>query len=325
MSEQRPRVLYLSHVPNDMKAVILPLFCGFADIAFLDRDDDRERMDRIGSADVVVVAASKLTAPMIARAPSLRLVHHHGVGYHDTVDVDALRRARLPLAITRAGTTSVVAEHVVMLTLAVLRRLTLLDVSVRAGDWHVNAFRAQSRSLEGMTIGYLGMGEIGQATAKLFRPFGTTGIYYNRSGPLPAGATSALGLTHAPLDDVISLADVLTLHLPLTAETHGLINATRLERMRPGSVLINTARGKLVDSEALADVLTRGHLAGAGLDVLDREPPSLPSTLLQSPNLIVTPHVAAATLDALRQKTEFIAANIRRFWLSGRVENAIAF
>ena len=132
-------------------------------------------------------------------ATRLRLVHHQGVGYHDTVDWAALAERRIPLALTPEGTTTGVAEHAVMLALAVCKRLPYADAELRQGRWHINALRPESRELSGMTVGYLGMGRIGQALAERLRVFGTRGLYFDEAQPLPAARERELGLERVGL------------------------------------------------------------------------------------------------------------------------------
>ena len=158
----------------DMIREVMP--SGFELVA-LDSDNDAERSLKISDAHVAIVAATPLTRPLIEAARKLQLVHHQGVGYQDTVDVAALRERRLPLALTPEGTTTPVAEITIFLMLAVLRRLTFADSELRQGRWHSNSLRPVSRNLKGRSIGYIGMGRIGQASAALAHAFGTTGLY----------------------------------------------------------------------------------------------------------------------------------------------------
>lgn len=191
---------------------------------------------------MVIVGAAPLTGELINAARSLRLVDHQGVGYHDTVDSGALAARGIALALAPEGTTIGVAEHTVLLMLATLRRLSYADSEWRAGRWHVNSLRPVSRNLAGRTIGYVGMGRIGQAVAERLKSFDTQGLYFDPLR-LSAEREASLSVRAVSLDEVLAQADIVTLHLPATAATRHLIDAQALARMKRGSYLINTARG----------------------------------------------------------------------------------
>ncbi|XWN30302.1 MAG: 2-hydroxyacid dehydrogenase [Devosia sp.] len=322
-SAHRPKVLYLSHGPDALYEVMRQRAEPQLDLMTLTQDCDSERLSLIGRADAVIVAAYPLTGPMIERAAGLRFVHHQGVGYQDTIDLDALGRRGARLAITPTGTTTGVAEHTVLLALAVLRRLPFADAELRQGRFHVNALRPQSRELAGKTIGYIGMGRIGQEAARRFRAFDTEGLYHDPAVTLPAGEEKRLGLTAAPLAEVIGSADVLTLHIPSTPATRHLINQDKLALMKPTAILINTARGPVVDETALAEALAKGQIAGAGLDVFENEPPDPSSPLMAMHNTVLTPHISAGTLDAFATKMDAVFANLHRFFKGEPIENEI--
>jgi phosphoglycerate dehydrogenase-like enzyme len=268
------------------------------------------------------VAAYPLRRPLIEAARRLRLVHHQGVGYQDTVDAAALAARGVALALTPEGTTVGVAEHAVLLVLAVCRRLAFADSELRAGRWHVNSLRPHSRELFGRTVGYVGMGRIAQAVAERLRAFGTRGVYADPVA-LPPAREAELDVRRASLDETLREADVVTLHVPLTAETRHLIGREAIARMKPGAVLVNTARGGVVDEVALHDALAAGRLGGAGLDVFEREPPPADHPLFRLPTVVVTPHIAAGTRDALAAKMAAVFANVERFYAGEPLRNRV--
>jgi len=328
MSTDRPEpeppcVLYLSHGPEALYDMIRRAAGPGIDVATLEADDDRERREKLARADAVIVAATPFRADLIAAAPRLRFVQHQGVGYHDTVDMDAFAATGARLAINPAGTTTGVAEHALLLTLAVLRRLAFADAELRQGRWHINTLRDESRELAGKTVGYVGMGRIGQAAAQRFRAFDTTGLYHDPVVGLPAEMETVLGLRRAPLEELLASADVVTLHLPLTPATRHLMDARAIARMRRGAILVNTARGPIVEEAALVDALERGHLGGAGLDVFETEPPPTSSPLLAMRNVVLTPHISAGTRDAFEAKMVAAFDNLRRFFRGEPVENEV--
>ena len=176
------------------------------------------------------------------------------------------------MALTLEGTTIGVAEHTVLLMLAAAKRLTFADAELRSGRWHVNALRGVSRELFGKQIGYVGMGRIGQAVAERLKAFGCSGIYADPVSQLSLAQEAALGLRRASLDEVLAAADFLTIHVPLTASTRGLIGRAAIARLKPGTIVVNTARGGIIDESALAEALASSHVLAAGLDVFERAP-----------------------------------------------------
>ncbi|MCL4747429.1 MAG: 2-hydroxyacid dehydrogenase [Burkholderiaceae bacterium] len=307
------RVLYLSHATPEVYAIIRAAVSPGIDLVTLDRDSDDERRGRLADADIVIVASYPFRRPLIDVARNLKLVHSQGVGYHDTMDIVALRERGIPIALTPEGTTTGVAEHTILLMLAACKLLPFADRELREGRFHINALRPQSREIAGMTIGYVGFGRIGQAVATRLKVFGTNGLYADAAVALDPTAQTALGVRRASLDEVLAAADILSLHLPLTGETRGLISRDAIARMKVGAILVNTARGGIVDEDALADALATGHLAAAGLDVFTKEPPDVSHRLFGMPNVVVTPHISAGTRDALAVKMAAIFANIVRF------------
>ncbi|MGH8713377.1 MAG: 2-hydroxyacid dehydrogenase [Casimicrobiaceae bacterium] len=320
-----PKIFYNSHASEDVYAVIREVMPPGYELVTLECDDDGERKAKIADCEVVICAAYRLTAPLIAAAAKLRLIHHQGVGYHDTLDIEAVKQRGIPLALTPEGTDISVAEHAVMLMLAACRRLAFADAELRAGRFHINALRPVSRELSGMTIGYVGMGRIGQAVAERLRAFATRGIYFDKFAALGDETAARLGVRRVPaLDALLGEADIVTLHVPLTELTRHLINEKTIALMKPGAILINTARGPLVDEAALADALQRGRLAAAGLDVFETEPLPASSPLARLPNVVLTPHISAGTRDALKTKMRAIFANVQRLYANEPLKNLVA-
>ena len=318
-----PRVLYLSHAPPPVYDIIRGELPPGFELVTLDADDDAERRAKAADCEVIVVAATPLRRDVIDAAKGLRLVHHQGVGYHDTVDCVALAARGIPLALTPEGTSIGVAEHAVLLALSVCKRLPYADAELRQGRWHINALRPESRELRGMTIGYLGMGRIGQAVAERLLPFGTQGIYCDDQTPLAADRERRLGLERVGFDALLSRSDLLTLHLPLTPATRHIVDAAAIAKMKTGAIVVNTARGGLIDEQALFDALESGRLGGAGLDVFEREPPAVSSPLLALRSVVATPHISAGTRDALVTKMRALFDNVQRFYRGEALVNAV--
>ena len=303
------RVFYNSLGTPDMYDLIRARMGPGLELEVLDSDEDDERIARIADCDVAIVAAKPLSRRVIEAAPRLALVHHQGVGYHDTVHLPALVERGIRLALTPEGTTIGVAEHTVLLALAAARRAAYADAELRQGRWHVNALRPVSVELYGKSVGYIGFGRIGQEAARRLGAFGTTGYFHDPGvedgGDLPA--------TRAAFDWIVENVDILSLHLPLTEATRHIVSADVLRRMKPSAIVVNTARGGLIDDRALADALAHGRLLAAGLDVFEGEPVAADNPLCALPNVVLTPHISAGTRDALGHKMTALFANIDRF------------
>ena len=292
------------------------------ELATLERGTDDERMEALQDAEVVVVGSPKLERRHIEAAPRLKLVHHQGVGYHDTIDVQALQERGIPMAIAPGGTGEGVSEHTLMLMLAVCKRLTFVDAEMRRGVFHYSDLRTESRQLHGKTVGIIGFGRIGREVARRLQGFGVTVIYHDI---VPAGPDleRELRVTRAPLDQVLSRSDVVTLHVPLTPDTFHMIDRAALAAMKPGAMLINCARGPVVSEAALIEALASGRLSGAGLDVFEQEPPKHPMPLAQFRNVVLTPHIAPGTIDAMHMKLTDVFDNVRRLYAGEPLLNRI--
>lgn len=240
------------------------------------------------TADAVLHEHLDLTSTVIARMGRCRVIAHHGKGV-DNIDLAAATRQGIVVANVLDASLYEMAEHVFTLALAVARRLRNYSTAVRNGTWHVRSGEPVYR-LHGKTLGLIGFGRIAQQVALTGAALGMQVVAYARA-PQPLLA-SHLGVRYVTMDEAIQSADVLSLHLPLTAATHGILNAERIGRMKPTAILINVSRGALVDECALLQALTTGRLFGAGLDVLKHEPAAVDHPLLQLEQVVVTPHCA---------------------------------
>ncbi|MCC7326873.1 MAG: 2-hydroxyacid dehydrogenase [Burkholderiales bacterium] len=315
-------IFYLPHATPEVYAMIRAAMPATCELVTLEHDDDDERIAKLASAKIVIVATRRFTRPMIDAAKALQLVHHQGVGFQDTIDLPALAARKVRLALTPSGTTDGVAEHTILLMLAILKRLPFADRELREGRFHNNALRLVSRELKGLTVGYVGMGRIAQAVAARLLAFGTRGVYHDTAVALPPKRAAALGVVAAPFDRVLAQSDIVSLHAPLTPATRHLIDATALVRMKRGAYLVNTARGGLVDEAALIRALDSGHLAGAALDVFEQEPPSSPALFART-DVVLTPHISSGTRDAMTTKLRALFDNIERFRRGEPLENEV--
>jgi phosphoglycerate dehydrogenase-like enzyme len=302
----RPRVLNLTRTGEPIYEILRSALPPELELVVLDSGGRPEALARLGEADFVFTV--RMDAEEIAAAPRVRLIQLQGVGF-DGVDLQAATREGIPVAQTVEGTIVGVAEHAVLLILALYRRLLEADAAVRRGQWPVWQLRPTSYTLEGKTVGIVGLGRIGREVAVRCRAFGARLLY---SDVRRAEDEAALRLRRVPLGDLLAEADVVTLHAPLSAQTRRMIGERELGRMKPGAILVNTARGELVDEAALVRALREGRIAGAGLDVLEREPPDPESPLLSMANVVLTPHVATGTRDSMAAKMRAAGENFLR-------------
>jgi len=317
------KVFYFSHAPQNVYDIIREEVPEGFELVTLREDADEERKEKLADCEVVIVAARPMTREFVKAAPRLKLLHHQGVGYQDTVDAAALKAHNIALALTPAGTSVGVAEHTLLLTLAACKRLPFADSELRQGRWHINSLRPYSFELCGRTVGYVGMGRIGQEAAARFKAFGTRGIYCDPLAALPADREKELGVSRMDLEALLAAADIVTLHVPSGAATYHMIGEAALKRMKPHAILINTSRGSVIDEAALCRALEQGRIAGAGLDVFEEEPFRPDNPLAAMPNVVLTPHISAGTRDALKTKMRALFKNVRRFFNGEAMENQV--
>jgi phosphoglycerate dehydrogenase-like enzyme len=268
-------------------------------------DDDALLARLLPVADVLWHVLKPCTAAMIAGAPRLRLIQKIGVGVN-TIDLEAAKARGIPVCNLPGTNARAVAELTLALMLAVLRRLPQFDAAMRRGTWSDPALQDGIGELGGRTVGLVGYGAIPRLLAPVLAALGCRITYTSR-----APHADALG-EFRTLDALLAEADVVSLHVPLVPETETLIDAAALRRMRPGAVLINTARGGLVDQAALTEALSSGRLAGAGLDVFAHEPHNAAAPLFRLPNVVLTPHVAWLTTGTFDRSFALAAENCRR-------------
>ncbi len=274
-------------------------------------------------ADVVIVNMVKVTRELVAGWEKCKLVIRHGVGY-DNVDLEALEEAGIPLCYIPDYCTEEVAEQAIMLILACARRLItsrkVLDDSSARGQWDFQDVIPIYR-MAGRTVGILGCGRIGSLVYLKLKSFGFRFLICDPY--LSEERVRELGVERVDHETLFKESDFLTIHTPLTHETRHIVNKDTLALMKPTAYVINTARGPMVDSEALAEALRKGVIAGAGIDVYEREPPPPDHPLFSAPNVILTPHLAWYSEDAAWRIRELILLEIQRF-LEGKPPRYVA-
>ena len=267
--------------------------------------DDALLARALPNADVLWHVLKRCTSNMIAAAPKLRLIQKIGVGVN-TIDLDSARARDIAVCNLPGTNARAVAELTLLLMLAVLRRLPRFDTAMRRGEWSDPDLQDGIGELGGRTVGLVGYGAIPHLLAPVLIALGCRVIYTCRTPRSDASGD------YRPLNTLLAEADVISLHVPLVAETEHLIDAAALARMKPGAVLVNTARGGLVDQTALTEVLASGKLAGAGLDVFVHEPHDASAPLFQLPNVVLTPHIAWLTTGTFDRSFALAAENCRR-------------
>jgi (S)-sulfolactate dehydrogenase len=277
--------------------------------------DRREALlGALADADALIVRnRTKVDAALLAAAPRLRVVGRLGVGL-DNIDVAACRARGIEVIPATGANALAVAEYVVCTAMMLIRGAYLSTAAVAAGKWPRGQL-GEGREVAGKALGLVGFGGIGRLTAKLAQGVGMKVI---ATDPAIAGDASVWresGVAYRGLDDLLAEADAVSLHVPLTRDTRHLITAGRLARMKRGTVLVNTARGGVVDELALAEALKSGHIGGAALDVFEAEPLPADSPLAGAPNLILTPHVAGVTRESNARVSAMIADKVGQFLL----------
>jgi D-3-phosphoglycerate dehydrogenase / 2-oxoglutarate reductase len=252
-----------------------------------------ELVAAISAYDALIVRSQvQVDAEVIAAGHRLRVVARAGVGL-DNIDVEAARSAGLTVLNAPDGNTVAAAEHTLALLLAVARHVPAADASTRAGEWARARFGGIE--LRGRTLGIIGLGRIGLAVAARASAFGMGLVGFDPY--VSPEVARERGIEPVDLATLLRRSDVVTVHVPLTGETSHLLDAAAIATLRPGAIVLNVARGGVVDEAALADALREGRLAGAGIDVYEHEPP-VGSPLLDAPNVVLTPHIAASTAEA---------------------------
>jgi phosphoglycerate dehydrogenase-like enzyme len=303
-------------ITNTYKGAVLDIVrsCvpeGF-EIRTLPENTQEALMACVPEADYILASGRvKLDRQVLACAGRLRMIQRTGVGL-DSLDLDAIRERGIPLYVNQGVNSQSVAEHTILLILACLKKLCLIDRNTKNGVWQKQAQGVTTFELAGKTVGIVGMGHIGQRVAHILNSFGAKILYYAPSRQ-PETLERELGAVYTPLDELLSRSDVVTLHCPLTEQTRGMICQESLASMKDGVIIVNTARGGLVDEAALLEAIDSGHVAFAGLDVHGEEPIPAGNRLVMSDHVIATPHIGGVSYDAFHRMMSEAMRNIRCF------------
>lgn len=275
-------------------------------------DDRPALLAAAGNADALIVRnRTQVTAEVLAAGPNLRVVGRLGVGL-DNIDLDACRARGVEVIPATGANALAVAEYVIGTAMVLLRGCYSSSAEVAAGGWP-RARLSAGREIAGKVLGLVGFGGIGQLTAGLAHAVGMSVVGTDPTYPADAPVWKGTGVGARGLDAVLAEADVVSLHVPLTPATRNLIDARRIAGMKSGAILINTARGGVVDEAALAAALKAGQLGGAAIDVFDHEPLPAGTPFADAPNLILTPHVAGVTAESNTRVSSMIAERVAAF------------
>jgi D-3-phosphoglycerate dehydrogenase len=312
-----PRVVISGHIHDDGMAVLSSR--PGLEIDQLPDENPETLRARLSAADALLIRTAPLPADVLPLANHLKVVSRHGVGY-DNIPVEALTARGIPLALAIGANADSVAEQVLAFTFALAKRMPALDRAVRAGDWGARN-RLGPFEIGGRRLLVIGFGRIGRTLAHRAAALGMRVLAADAA--VPAEAIRAGGAE--PVADwraALAEADVISLHVPRTPETENMIGAAELARMRPDAILVNTARGGLIDEAALAAALGEGRLAGAGIDTLAEEPPSADNPLLASDRVILSPHTAGLSREAHANLSRISAENVLAA-LDGRLDPSV--
>ncbi len=296
----------LAHfIPGDKVLDFLAPDIDWLDIRYCAEDDDDTFYRELPDAEVIWHVLRPLSASDLERAPRCRLVHKLGAGVN-TIDVDAATRLGIAVANMPGANAASVAEGAVLLMLAALRRLPELDRATRAGaGWPSDPSLGETvRDIGGCTVGLIGYGNIAKRVETIVTAMGAEVLHTSTGDDGHPGWRT--------LPDLLAATDIVSLHLPLTAETANLLDAAALAQLKPGAVIVNTSRGPIIDEGALVDALRGGRLAAAGLDVFAVEPIPADNPLLRLDNVVLTPHVTWYTVDTMRRYLAEAVDNCRR-------------
>ncbi len=275
---------------------------------YLDRNESTDVLvERMRESEIAIISNIKLPESVLSACPKLQMLSVAFTGL-DHIDLEYCKQHGITIQNAAGYSTTAVSELAIGLMIDLLRKITELDGTIRQGGSRGNFL---GRELKGKTVGVVGTGAIGTATIRLLLAFGCKVVAYNRS---EHKEVLDMGVKYTTLDELMTISDIVTLHVPLTAETHHIIDKRRINMMKPTAILINTARGNVIDIEALAESLNNGRIAGAGIDVYEKEPPlDMGHVLLKAPNCVAVPHVGYATREAFDIRADIVIEHVKNF------------
>ncbi len=297
--EGKPAEIIKSAVPN-----------GF-ELEMLESVSQQELEGKVKEADYLLVSGRlKINRTVLGNAQNIKMIQRTGVGL-DSIDLEYIRNHDIPFYVNKGVNAQSVAEHTILLMLASLRNLVEINENTKRGIWKKQAQGVCTHELCGKTVGLIGMGAIGRKVAGMLKAFGAE-VLYNDVSKMKQEDENALGIKFSTRKEIIEKSDIISLHCPLTDDTRHMINDRAVNKMKNGVILINTARGGLIDEAALINGIKNGKIAGAGIDVYEKEPVDN-SEVLNLQNVITTPHIGGVTYDSFYQMMYQAMRNIEMF------------
>lgn len=311
MKENTLKILLTNHYEGKPAEIIKSAVPDGFELEMLESVSQQELEGKVKEAEYLLVSGRlKINRTVLGNAQNIKMIQRTGVGL-DSIDLEYIRNHDIPFYVNKGVNAQSVAEHTILLMLASLRNLVEINENTKRGIWKKQAQGVCTHELCGKTVGLIGMGAIGRKVAGMLKAFGTE-VLYNDVSKMKQEDENALGIKFSTREEIIEKSDIISLHCPLTDDTRHMINDRAVNKMKNGVILINTARGGLIDEAALINCIKNGKIAGAGIDVYEKEPVDN-SEVLNLQNVITTPHIGGVTYDSFYQMMYQAMRNIEMF------------
>lgn len=311
MKENTLKILLTNHYEGKPAEIIKSAVPDGFELEMLESVSQQELEGKVKEADYLLVSGRlKINRTVLENAQNIKMIQRTGVGL-DSIDLEYIRNHDIPFYVNKGVNAQSVAEHTILLMLASLRNLVEINENSKRGIWKKQAQGVCTHELCGKTVGLIGMGAIGRKVAGMLKAFGAEALY-NDVSKMKQEDENALGIKFSTREEIIEKSDIISLHCPLTDDTRHMINDRAVNKMKNGVILINTARGGLIDEAALINGIKNGKIAGAGIDVYEKEPVDN-SEVLNLQNVITTPHIGGVTYDSFYQMMYQAMRNIEMF------------
>lgn len=311
MKENTLKILLTNHYEGKPAEIIKSAVPDGFELEMLESVSQQELEGKVKEADYLLVSGRlKINRTVLGNAQNIKMIQRTGVGL-DSIDLEYIRNHDIPFYVNKGVNAQSVAEHTILLMLASLRNLVEINENTKRGIWKKQAQGVCTHELCGKTVGLIGMGAIGRKVAGMLKAFGAE-VLYNDVSKMKQEDENALGIKFSTREEIIEKSDIISLHCPLTDDTRHMINDRAVNKMKNGVILINTARGGLIDEAALINGIKNGKIAGAGIDVYEKEPVDN-SEVLNLQNVITTPHIGGVTYDSFYQMMYQAMRNIEMF------------